>query len=138
MTSAQPKDAPKVQIETTGAFGQSVVKQISLDTNRLTVKVDALQGFSNAIAIPRRGIFADSALWILGIAVLIRWPLSLAIAQVLPLWGLGLGLGLIAAPIGFALFSVWIAVPEQRPDVCYRACQITAAVMIATRFLWLV
>lgn len=94
----QPNDAPKVQIETVGAFGQPTVRQIELDTNRLKVKVDALQGFSNAIAMPRRGIFADCALWVLGLAVLVRLPLSLAIGGLIPLWGLGLAWGLIAAP----------------------------------------
>jgi hypothetical protein len=134
----QPSDAPRVQIETTGLFGQPTVKQIQLDTNRLQVKTESLQRFSNAIAIPSRGMWADALLWILWIAVLIRLPLSLAISQVLPPWGLGLTLAIVAAPVLFALVSVWTSVPDQRVDCFYRFCLINAAVLLATRCFWLV
>lgn len=134
----QPSDAPRVQIETTGMFGQPVVKQIALDTNRLTVKTESLQRFSNAIAIPSRGIWADALLWVLWIAVLIRLPLSFAIAQLVPVWGLGLMLAIVGAPMLFALMSVWTSVPDQRVDCIYRFCLINAAILLATRCFWLV
>ena len=136
--NAQPADRPQVLTETTGPMGQPVVKQIDLQSNRLAVKVDSLEQFANALAMPSRGLFADFALWVASLATLIRLPLSLAAAGVLPLWGCLLAWALIALPLGFALAMVWAAVPDQRPDVVYRVVQVLLAVAIATNFLWLI
>ncbi|MEO1211636.1 MAG: hypothetical protein AAFX78_19205 [Cyanobacteria bacterium J06638_20] len=136
--SPQPTDAPTVQIETTGLLGQPTVQQIQLDSNRLKVKVESLQRFSNAIAIPSRGIWADSLLWVLGIATLVRLPLSVVVAGLAPPYLLALIWGLVALPLAFALGMVFIQVPEQRGDCCYRFCLINAGVAVATRFFFLV
>ena len=136
--NAQPADRPQVQIESTGAMGQPVVKQVSLQSNRLAVKVDSLEQFANALAMPSRGLFADFALWTAAIATLIRLPLSLAAAGVLPLWGCLLAWLLSGLPLGFALAMVWASVPDQRVDVVYRVVQVVLATAIATNFLWLI
>ena len=136
--SPQPADAPTVQIETAGLFGQPTVKQIQLDSNRLKVKVESLQRFSNAIALPSRGIWADALLWVLSVATFIRLPLSLGLAGMMPLFMLGLLWGLAAMPVLFMLGMVFVAVPDQRGDCFYRFCLINSGVMIATRFFFLV
>ncbi|MEO0533270.1 MAG: hypothetical protein AAF215_05330 [Cyanobacteria bacterium P01_A01_bin.123] len=76
-TKTQPTDAPKVQVQTTGLLGETRVQQIALDTNRLRVKTESLQRFSNFIAIPSRGILLDAVQWVLGVAVLIRLAIAL-------------------------------------------------------------
>ncbi len=134
----QPSDAPTVQVETTGLFGQPTVRQIQLDSNRLTVKVESLQRFSNAVAIPSRGIWADALFWVLGIATLLRLPLSLVIAGWIPLFALGLAVGLVALPLIFILAMVWMQIPDQRGDCLYRLCLTLVALCLATNFFWLI
>ena len=134
----QPKDAPTVQIETTGAFGQRYVKQVQLDSNRLKVKTESLQRFSNMIAIPSRGVYTDSILWALTTACFIRIPLSIAITGWIPMHVIGIFFAISAVFPVFAIASVFISIPDQRIDCFYRFCLINAGVAIATRFYFLV
>ncbi|MEO0538378.1 MAG: hypothetical protein AAF215_31510 [Cyanobacteria bacterium P01_A01_bin.123] len=131
----QPSDAPKVQIETVGMFGQPTVKQIELDTNRLRVKTESLQRFSNMVAVPSRGIFLDALMWVFTTAVLLRWALSLAITFG-GLQLLGLAWGILILSCGFPLVVVFMQVPELRIDCFARFCMINAGFALATDFLW--
>lgn len=132
---SQPIDAPKVQIHTTDAFGGSRVQQVTLDSNRLRVKTESLQRFSNFVAIPSRGVILDGVLWVLAIAVLIRVPLSLAVAGMsLNILGLLFALGML--PLAFVLLSVALQVPDMRLDCLFRLGLVSLGIAIATRFFW--
>lgn len=135
-SKSQPTDAPRVQIETTGALGQTTVQQISLDSNRLRVKTESLQRFSNFIAIPSRGMWLDCVQWVLSVAMLIRVVLSLGmLTQSYAV--LGIGWGLMALMAAFPLVSVFTQVPDMRMDCFFRFCQINAGVVLATQAFWI-
>lgn len=113
-------NAPKVQVESSNAFGQATVRQISLDTNRVDIHNESLFRFGNAVAIPSRGLYTDALLWLLAVATPIRlidsaFQVGLISAPVG--WVL---LAILVMPLGWALFSVFVQLPKLRPAVLYR------------------
>lgn len=131
MGSKTDGGAPKVQIETTGAFGQSTVRQISLDTNRPDLHGEFLFRFGNAIALPTRGLYTDAALWVLSVAS----PLRLVYSAVTGgLFGPGVGVVLLYAaglPLVIAALAVGAQLPSHRPAVFYRFSLAALGVFLA-------
>ena len=132
----QPSDAPKVQVQSTGIMGETRIQQISLDSNRLRVKTESLQRFSNFIAIPSRGMWLDAVQWVLTVALIVRLALTIGLVSS-SLSALGIAWGLSAMMAGFPLVTVFLQVPDMRPDCFIRFCQISAGVCLATQFFWI-
>ena len=128
---ATDKGAPKVQVETTDAFGRPVVKQISLDTNRPDLHVEFLFRFGNAVAIPTRGLYTDAALWVLCVAVAFRVIYSAVSMQLI---GAGVGVTLlyvIFLPLVVAMLAVAAQLPSHRPACFYRFSLAALGVVLA-------
>lgn len=128
---ALDRGAPKVQVETTDAFGRPIVEQISLDTNRTDLHIEFLFRFGNAIALPTRGLYTDAALWVLSVATILRVAYSAV--------RLGLVQEMIAEflvyfaflPPLVAMVAIVIQLPSHRPACIYRLILIALGFTLA-------
>ena len=99
--------APKVLIENQNALGRNV-EQVTLDTNRVNIKVETSSRIANLVALSSRGLWVDCSQWLVysaGFFTLVK----LAILSPLPLWSILLGAG-VPLYVFFVLLT----------DVCQR------------------
>lgn len=134
----KPTNAPTVTVETTDALGYGRVQKLQLDTNRYSVKLEALQTFANLVAIPAQGLFVDALSWVCSVGVLIRLPLSLTVSQLIPPLALWAALFVITVVLTFPLVMVFLQVEGHMVDCIYRLALTVAGAAIATQLFWIV
>lgn len=125
------RGAPKVQVETTDAHGRPVIKQITLDTNRTDLHIEFLFRVGNALSLPTRGLYTDAAMWVLGVATILRVAYSAV--------RLGIIREIVAEflvyftflPLLIAMMAIVVQLPTHRPACLYRIILVALGVTLA-------